>query len=206
MSINLNLVAKQIQRKYKRRVRKSWNARFQKPAEGVNPYTGLLVDYSILMLKEEELKHILKLNRRCLSLTRKLIKDIDHISHDMYDEIMAGHKLYKNFVIMGYIYVEVPYYENEIFKHLEGVEIKSELCFTSEKHPNVVDERFDCEDFYWFGNWEGHLCSLYEEREGKGIKLCTAFCELFDWSELFTIEELMEIQPKDILPHIDITI
>lgn len=206
MSVYLNLVAKQIQRKYKRRVRKNWDSRFQKPADSINPYTGLPVDYSILILKEEELQHILKLNRRCLSLTKKLIKDIENISQDLYNQIKTGNKVYKNFDITGYIYVEVPYYENDIFRHLEGVELKSELCFTSEKHPNVVDERFDFEDSYWYGNWEGHLCSLYEEREDKGIKLCTAFCELFDWSELFTIEELMSIQPKDILPHIDITI
>lgn len=206
MSVYLNLVAKQIQRKYKRRVRKSWDSRFQKPADGINPYSGLPVDYSILILKEEELQHILKLNRRCLSLTKKLIKDIENISQDMCDQIKSGYKMYKNFDITGYVYVEVPYYDKDIFKHLEGGEIKSELCYTSEKHPNVVDERYDCEDSYWYGNWEGHLCSLYNESEGKGIKLCTAFCELFDWSDLFTIEELMSIQPKDILPHIDITI
>lgn len=54
MSTDFNLIAKDIQRKYRRRVQKSWWERLSKPEKGINPYTGLPVSYEILMLQEED--------------------------------------------------------------------------------------------------------------------------------------------------------
>ena len=206
MSTDFNLIAKDIQRKYRRRVEKNWWERYAKPENGVNPYTGLPEQDSVLLLKEEELNHILKLNRRCLKLTKQLIKDVEHITNDMCKKIKSGDKAYKDFNVLGYIYVEVPYEENEIFRHMDGIDVRCQLCITSEDHPEVIDRPHYSDDFFFFGNWQSNLRDLYDEKTGKGIKLCTAFCELFDWSELFTIEELMQVRPSDIYSQIKIHI
>lgn len=206
MAVNYNSFAQELYDTRRNFVQKEWIKFMSKPKDDINPYTGLPTHDAVLFLSEEQISHIKKLNNRCLRLTTKLLKDMYHITEHMREKIKSGEKAYEMFNAEGYVFLDFPIYESPALKQFEYAEVKSRVIFTSQDFPKVEKSRYIIEDRLFYGNWQGFLRDLYDESTGKGIKLCTAFCELFDWSDLFTLEELMQVRPSDILSQIKIYI
>lgn len=184
--LDTNALGKNLQRKIAHSVRRDWHHR---------------------ILSGDELKHLLKLNARCLRLTKKALKNAYHITEDFQAKLKAGDKAYEGFNVEAYVYVNIDY-EKQALAHLDGVDLESHVATTSQNTDTGNPLKKEEYKRLWYGNWDPacFTYSLYDEKNGKGHSLCTVFCELFDWSELFTVRQLMEILPSDIDMRIEINI
>lgn len=206
MAVYYNSFAQELYDTRRNFVQKEWLKLMRKPKDGINPYTGLSTNHAVLIFSEEQLEHIKKLNNRCLRLTKKVLKDMYNITEHMREKIESGDKAYEMFNAKGYVFLDFPIYESPALKQFEYAEVKSRVIFTSQEFPKDKNSRYIIEDRLFYGNWQGNLRDLYDEKTGNGIKLCTAFCELFDWSDLYTPDELMIIKPDDINSKLEIHI
>lgn len=181
-----------------------WHTKFAIPKTGINPYTGLPTTYKILLLSDEELQHIIKLDKRCRDLIHELNQDIKTIYEDIKMRESLGSNVYDGTNIIGEIVWEADY-ENHRLKHLIEENIKDEIFVVDPAKENSI-KRIDDLDECLFGNWEGHFKDLYDEQNQKGIQLTRTFRVLFDESCVFTPDDLMNVSPDEIYKHIEILI
>lgn len=181
-----------------------WHKKFALPENGINPYTGLPTTDKTLLLSDEELQHILNLDKRCLELIHELNQDIKTIYEDIKMRTSLGSHVYDGANIIGEIVWEADY-KNHRLQHLIDVNISDEVYVVNPAKEDSI-KRIDEMDSLLYGNWEGHFKDLYDEQQKKGIQLTRTFRVLFDESCIFTPEDLMAVSPDEIYKHIEILI
>lgn len=155
-------------------------------------------------LTDDQLTHILLLDERCRELTNKVIRDVKTILVDIQKRQSEGEHAYDTACIEGSIIAEVDL-NNESLKHLRWDSIEEHIITVNDStKAEMIME--NCGHELWFGNWQCFFKNLYNEESKEGIKLSRAFCAIFDWSNKFTLEEIMQIKPDDIFSHIEINI
>lgn len=181
-----------------------WHKKFIIPKNGINPYTSLPTTDKILLLSDEELKHLINLDKRCKDLIHELNQDIKTICDDIKRRTSLGSHVYDGANIIGEIVWESDY-ENLSLQHLIDANVSDEVYVVNPAKEDSI-KRIDEMDSLLYGNWEGHFKDLYDEKNHKGIKLTRTFRILFDESCVFTPEDLMNVSPREIYKHIEILI
>ena len=182
-----------------------WQKHFKIPKDGINPYTGISTDEPVLCLTEDQLNHIISLDNRCRVLYKSLTDDIKTITYDIKKHIVDGSKAYPATIIEGSIYWETDY-ENKALEHLDSEQAEHGVHVVNVDSEKSVERLKEDREIELFGNWCGKFRSLYNEHEGKGIKLTRAFRMLFDESDIFTLDDLLNVRPDEINQHIQIII
>lgn len=187
------------------KISEDWEKHFKIPEDGINPYTGIPTKEPVLCLTQDQLNHIITLDNRCRELYKNLTEDVKTITIDIKKHIAEGSKAYPATNIEGSIYWEADL-ENEALQHLHWELVEHRLHVInvdSERALESLDEDWDIE---LYGNWSGWFKSLYNEKEGKGIKLTRAFRILFSGSHIFTLDDILKVRPDEIQQHIQIFI
>ena len=187
------------------KISEDWEKHFKIPEDGINPYTGIPTKEPVLCLTQDQLNHIITLDNRCRELYKNLTEDVKTITIDIKKHITEGSKAYPPTNIEGSIYWEADL-ENEALQHLHWELVEHRLHVInvdSERALERLDEDWDIE---LYGNWSGWFKSLYNEKEGKGIKLTRAFRILFSGSHIFTLDDILKVRPDEIQQHIQILI
>jgi hypothetical protein len=153
---------------------------------------------------DEEIAHFMILNERLVELQHEIMEQVKFITKNLQEQIEKGFNQYDTYCIDGYIYIE-PFEEDHENKLLEVLSehAKYTVIFTND---NTTQDKINDEiikERHWYANWGGIFHQL---EESHGLKLCKAFCYLFDESEIFTIADIMKIRPEMFMPHVEINI
>ena len=187
------------------RISEDWKKHFKIPEDGINPYTGIPTNEPVLCLTKDQLNHIISLDNRCRELYKSLTDDLKTIKNDIKKHIAEGSKAYPATNIEGCIYWESDC-ENEALEHLYSEHAEHGIHVVNVDSERSVERLNEDREIELFGNWCGKFRTLYNEKESKGIKLTRAFRMLFDESDIFTLEDLLNVRPDEINQHIQIFI
>lgn len=182
--------------------------RYRTPDIEVGPDTprGLrrLAERQPEKFSDAEINHFIVLNDRLVELQHEVMEQVKVITGNLREQIAKGFHQYDTFVIDGYIYVEAYEEDNtdELLDTLSSFAKYSVIWSNDEMSKEVVEAEI-AEDVHWYANWGGVFHQL---ETSHGLKLCRAFCHLFEESRVFTIGDIMKIKPEMLLPHVEINI
>ncbi len=155
---------------------------------------------------EKEVNHFIELNDRLVELQLEVMNQVKVITANLQEQIAKGIHQYDTFCIDGYIYIDAYDYDEDNADEL--LDTLCEFAKYSVIHSND-DTKIDCLESKiaieenWYANWSGAFHSL---EKTHNLKLCSAFRELFEEAEIFTIADIMKIKPAMFLPHVEINI
>ncbi len=151
-----------------------------------------------------EINHFIVLNDRLVELQHEVMEQVKVITENLREQITKGFHQYDTFVIDGYIYVEA-YEEDNTDELLDALSsfAKYSVIWSNDETSQEVLEAEIAEDMHWYANWGGVFHQL---ETSHGLKLCRAFCHLFEESRVFTIGDIMKIKPEMLQPHVEINI
>lgn len=164
----------------------------------------LSLDTDANRFTDDEIKHFLSLNDRLVELQHEVMDQVKVITGNLREQIAKGFHQYDTFVIDGYIYIEAYEEDNtdELLDALSSFAKYSVIC----SNDNTTQEHLEAEiteDVHWYANWGGIFHQL---EKSHGLRLCRAFCHLFEESRVFTVGDIMKIKPEMLLPHVEINI
>lgn len=166
--------------------------------------SGSWVEQSPDEFTEEEINHFIILNDRLVELQREVMDQVKVITANLQEQIAKGFHQYETFCVAGYIYVD-PFEEEETNELLDVISsFAKHFVINSNDHTKIETLESDIlKERHWYANWSGVYHIL---EESHGLKVCRAFCDLFEEDELFTMEDIMKIKPEMFLPHVEINI
>lgn len=182
--------------------------RYRTPDIEVGPDTprGLkkLAERQPEKFSDAEINHFIVLNDRLVELQHEVMEQVKVITGNLREQITKGFHQYDTFVIDGYIYVEAYEEDNtdELLDALSSFAKYSVIWSNDETSQEVLEDEI-AEDVHWYANWGGVFHQL---EKSHGLRLCRAFCHLFEESRVFTIGDIMKIKPEMLLPHVEINI
>lgn len=163
----------------------------------------VFVDEALHLFTAEEVRHFELLNNRLVELQREVMAQVREITLNLQAQIAKGFHQYETFNVEGQIYIEdmedeVNSLLNTLARHAKYSVMTSNDRSTSE----VMDERNAMEN-HWYGNRSGIFRQLETQH---GLKVCRAFCKMFEEARVFTIADIMKITPEMLFKHIEINI
>jgi len=182
--------------------------RYRTPDIEVGPDTprGLrrLAERQPEKFSDAEINHFIVLNDRLVELQHEVMEQVKVITGNLREQITKGFHQYDTFIIDGYIYVEAYEEDNtdELLNALSSFAKYSVIWSNDETSQEVLEDEI-AEDVHWYANWGGVFHRL---EKSHGLKLCRAFCHLFEESRVFTIGDIMKIKPEMLVPHVEINI
>lgn len=152
---------------------------------------------------EKEIRHFEKLNMRLTKLQHDVMTQVRDITLNLQEQIAKGFHQYDSFNVEGIIYIEdmeedIDSLLNILAQHATYTVITTNDGLTSE----YINEFIAMEN-HWYHNWSGIFHRLECEH---GLKLCRAFCEIFEESKVFTITDIMKITPEMMFSQVKIHI
>ncbi|MDE7136641.1 MAG: hypothetical protein K2N91_08405 [Muribaculaceae bacterium] len=150
-----------------------------------------------------EIHHFEQLNARLVELQHEVMDQVRDITLNLKEQIANGFHQYDSFYIEGLISIDdykddVDSLINILAEHAKYTVINSNYEYTKES----LDERIAMEN-HWYGNWHG----IYNQLETEhGLKVCRAFCQMFEDARAFTIADIMKITPDMFIPQVKIYI
>lgn len=153
---------------------------------------------------DEEVAHFIVLNDRLVELQHEVMDQVKVITANLQEQIEKGFHQYDTFCIDGYIIIEL--YEKDVENEL--LETLCQFAQYNVIHANdntpseLLTDEIN-EERHWYANWSGTFHPL---EKSHGLKLCSAFRYLFEEAKIFTISDIMKINPEMLLPDIKINI
>ncbi len=153
---------------------------------------------------DEEIAHFKLLNERLVELQHEVMDQVRVITANLREQIAKGFHQYDTFCIEGYIYIE-GYQDENNDELIEAIsEFAKYSVITSCDDTTDEDLSADIADeHHWYANWSGDFNRLEETHD---LRFCRAFVQLFEEEELFTLSDIMKIQPSMLYPHVEINI
>lgn len=166
----------------------SWRKKMEQP-----PHT----------FSKEEITHFELLNKRLVELQREVMENVRDITFNLQEQIAKGYHQYNSFNAEGLIYIEdmdddVDSLLNIISRHARYTVIVTNDSTTHDELEDIMSW-----DIHEYGNWHGIFNQLETE---YGLRVCRAFCKIFDEARVFTIDDIMKITPEMIFTHVEINI
>lgn len=153
---------------------------------------------------EEEIAHFIILNDRLVELQHEVMDQVKVITANLQEQMEKGFHQYDTFCIDGYIIIE-PYeedVENELLATLCQFAQYNVIHANDNTPPERLADEIN-EERHWYVNWSGIFHQL---EKSHGLRLCRAFCNLFEEDKIFTISDIMKIKPEMLLPDVKISI
>ena len=153
---------------------------------------------------EEEIAHFIILNDRLVELQHEVMEQVKIITANLQEQIEKGFHQYDTFCIDGYIIIE-PYeedVENELLATLCQFAQYNVIHANDNTPPERLADEIN-EERHWYANWSG---AYHQLEKSHGLRLCRAFCNLFEEDKIFTISDIMKIKPEMLLPDVKISI
>ncbi len=155
------------------------------------------------LFTDEEVLHFRLLNERLVELQREVMEQVRTITLNLQQQIANGFHQYDTFNVEGIIYIEDMEDDVDSLLNILARHAKYGVMTTNDKStPDVMDEMNAMEN-HWYGNWSGIFHQLESQH---GLKVCRAFCKMFEESRVFTIADIMKITPDMLFKHIEINI
>lgn len=161
------------------------------------------VDEPLHLFTAEEVHHFELLNNRLVELQREVMAQVREITLNLQAQIAKGFHQYDTFNVEGLIYIEDMEDEvNSLLNTLAHHARYSVMISNDRSTPEVMDEMNAMEN-HWYGNWSG----IFQQLESQhGLKVCRAFCKMFEEARVFTIADIMKITPEMLFKHVEINI
>lgn len=153
---------------------------------------------------EEEIAHFIILNDRLVELQHEVMDQVKVITANHQEQIEKGFHQYDTFCINGYIIIEPyeEYVENELLATLCQFAQYNVIQASDNTPPERLTDEIN-EERHWYANWSG---AFHQLEKSHGLRLCRAFCNLFEENKIFTISDIMKIKPEMLLPDVKISI
>ncbi len=155
---------------------------------------------------DEEVCKLTELNCRLIELQHEVFNRVYRITAHLQKELAEGNTDFEDFCVEGSIYVEE--FENEPeLNALRNVLICALPDYTvltaSSKSTREKLDKYISAHIHWWANWEGNFKNLVSTHQ---IPLCRAFKELFDTNSTLALEDIVKIEPRQLMPHVEINI
>lgn len=155
------------------------------------------------LFSNEEVRHFRLLNERLVELQREVMEQVRTITLNLQEQIANGFHQYDTFNVEGIIYIEDMEDDVDSLINILARHAKYRVMSSNDRStPDVMDEMNAMEN-HWYGNWSGIFHQLESQH---GLKVCRAFCKMFEEAEVFTIADIMKITPEMLFKHIEINI
>ena len=149
-----------------------------------------------------EVLHIVQLNCKLVELQYKVLTEINSMTFDIQGLIAQGKREYEGFHIEGYITLDVSdeWYNDENFpqqkyltKLIDITPDFTDFLYANDEASANYWEEFGVNYIHWGSNYGGYYKALISE---YNTPVCRAFRHFAEDCSLFTVEDLMLIQPE----------
>lgn len=156
---------------------------------------------------DEEVRHFELLNMRLVELQRNVMEQVRDITLNLQDQIAKGFHQYDTFNVEGIIMIDDWDEDIDSLLNILADNARYIAMITNDKS-NLEDMNSfialgDINDNNWYGNWQGIFRQLESEH---GIRVCRAFCKMFEDAKVFTIADIMKLKPEMLTSQVKIYI
>ena len=152
---------------------------------------------------EEEIYHFDLLNKRLVELQHEVMEQVRDITLNLQEQIANGFHQYESFNVEGLIYIEDMEDDVESLLNILAQHAKFIVMNTNDKSTRESMDEMITMDNNWYANWSGIFHQLESDH---GIKVCRAFCQIFEEARVFTVGDIMNITPEMLFSQVKIHI
>lgn len=157
------------------------------------------------LFSTEEVCHFKLLNTRLTELQHEVMAQVRDITLNLQEQIANGFHQYDSFNVEGLIYIDD--FDSDVDSLLNVLSDHAKyMVMVTNGSKNFSPEHLDeliAMDIHWYGNWSGIFHRLETEH---GLRVCRAFCKIFEDSNVFTIDDIMKIKPEMLFSQVKIYI
>lgn len=169
--------------------------------------TEQILDKPPYPFTEEEIHHFELLNKRLVELQREVMEQVREITLNLQDQIAKGFHQYNTFNVEGIIFIDNWNEDIDSLLNILADNARYTVMVTNDKSNREDVDRFialgNINDNNWYGNWQGIFRQLESEH---GLRVCRAFCKMFEEAEVFTIADIMKLKPEMLSSQVKIYI
>lgn len=161
------------------------------------------LDTQPLSFTKEEVRHFEVLNKRLVELQHEVMEKVRDITLNLQEQIAKGFHQFDNFNVEGLIHIENMDEDVDSFFNILADHVKYKVMGSNERSTPEVMDKFIEMNNHWYGNVTGIFSQL---ESVHNLKVCRAFCNMFEEAKVFTIADIMKLRPDMLLSQVIIYI